>query len=213
MSTTKIHLLRHGEVENPENVIYERLPDFHLSVRGQEMAKASADFIAKGEVMSNINQIYSSPLDRTIETARYASTALGGLPVKVDDRLIESQNKFAGKNVNQEIKRLANEHHYIQIFKYFNRPFTPSWGEPYVQVAQRMFEFIEEVRQKHQGEEVLIVSHQSPIWCVRRLYEHKNPQHNPKMRVCSLCSITSLIFNDEAGELVHTEYRTPAAHI
>jgi hypothetical protein len=46
--TTIVHLVRHGEVANPDRILYGRIPGFHLSDDGQMMAKAAAGFMAAG---------------------------------------------------------------------------------------------------------------------------------------------------------------------
>jgi broad specificity phosphatase PhoE len=213
MSKTTIHLLRHGEVENPQNVIYERIPGFHLSGRGNKMAEVAAEFISKNDQLRSIKHIYSSPLERTLETAKPTAIALGNLPIITDDRLIEAQNNFAGLNVKNEVSRLFKARKFKTLWRLFHDPKAPSWGESSLEIAKRMSSVIDELREKHQNEHVLIVSHQSPIWTARLYYEGKNVQHLPNRRVCSLASITSLTFNNEADELIDVKYRTPAANI
>ena len=43
---TIVHVMRHGEVHNPEKILYGRLPDYHLSERGRAQALAVADWLA-----------------------------------------------------------------------------------------------------------------------------------------------------------------------
>ncbi|MDN6768989.1 MAG: histidine phosphatase family protein, partial [Bifidobacterium mongoliense] len=69
MPITTIHFVRHGKVFNPDHLLYERLPGFHLSDRGRRMARATARFIAADPDMSRSTTVYASPLDRTRETA------------------------------------------------------------------------------------------------------------------------------------------------
>src|SRR5439155_16002206 len=76
--------LRHARVDNPGNLIYARLPGFHLSERGGDEAAALAGILGSAPVSA----VYSSPLDRAIETAR-ALAAPHGLEVLPDDRLLE----------------------------------------------------------------------------------------------------------------------------
>ena len=57
---TVVHLLRHGEVHNPEGVLYGRIPDYHLSNLGQEMAQRIAEVTADRD----ITYVVSSPLER-----------------------------------------------------------------------------------------------------------------------------------------------------
>jgi broad specificity phosphatase PhoE len=58
--STIVHLLRHGEVENPAGIIYGRLPGYHLSANGRAMARAAADFFAERPVVA----LFCSPLER-----------------------------------------------------------------------------------------------------------------------------------------------------
>ena len=69
MSATTIHFVRHGKVYNPDHLLYERLPDFHLSDLGRRMAQATATYLARNPQTNTIAAVYSSPLDRTRETA------------------------------------------------------------------------------------------------------------------------------------------------
>jgi len=89
--STIVHLLRHGEVENPAGIIYGRLPGYHLSANGRSMASAAADFFAERPVVA----LFCSPLERAQETARPVAERLG-LDIVTDDRLIESWNHFEG---------------------------------------------------------------------------------------------------------------------
>ena len=45
---TIVHLVRHGEVANPDGILYGRIPGYHLSEDGRMMAKAAAGFLAEG---------------------------------------------------------------------------------------------------------------------------------------------------------------------
>src|SRR2546421_12352436 len=92
--TTIVHLLRHGEVENPAGIVYGRLPGYHLSANGRSMAEAAADYFAERAVVA----LFCSPLERAQETARPVAERLG-LEIVTDDRLIESWNHFEGMEV------------------------------------------------------------------------------------------------------------------
>ena len=69
MPTTTIHFIRHGKVYNPDHLLYERLPGFHLSDRGMRMAQATGAYIAADPKLNTVAAVYSSPLERTRETA------------------------------------------------------------------------------------------------------------------------------------------------
>src|SRR6202041_1781232 len=91
---TVVHLLRHGEVHNPNHVLYGRLPDYHLSANGRMMAAAAADYFEGRPVAA----VFASPVERAQETAQPVAERLG-LPITTDDRLIESRKVIEGKSV------------------------------------------------------------------------------------------------------------------
>ena len=198
-ATTVVHLLRHGEVYNPQGILYGRIPGFHLSEDGRLMAKAAADFLAGRDVVA----LRSSPLDRALETAAPLS-ALFGLEATVDDRLIEPSNRFEGTTFGPGSGALSNPAHW----RYLYNPFRPSWGEPYASIAARMFEVMTEVARAARGHEAVCVSHQLPIWTARRAAEGKPLWHNPTRRQCALASVTSFAYVGDA--ITGVSYADPA---
>ena len=80
---TTVHLLRHGEVHNPGKILYGRLPDFHLSDLGRQMADLAAHALATRDVA----QVWSSPLDRAQETAAPLVEQFCVTPI-LDERII-----------------------------------------------------------------------------------------------------------------------------
>ena len=185
--TTVVHLLRHGEVHNPNGVLYGRLPGYHLSANGRMMADAAADFFAERPVAA----VFASPLLRAQETAQPVAERLG-LEIITNDQLIESANVLEGKTVT--LARLALN---PANWRYLWNPFKPSWGEPYLDIAHRMLADVHRARTAAAGHEAVCVSHQLPIVSVRRFVEGKRLWHDPRRRQCSLASITSLEFADE----------------
>src|ERR1700730_10333316 len=152
--STIVHLLRHGEVENPAGIIYGRLPGYHLSANGRSMASAAADFFAERAVVA----LFCSPLERAQETARPVAERLG-LDVVTDDRLIESWNHFEGLKFgvgDGALRRPANWPDLIN-------PFRPSWGEPYQEVATRMLAMMATARAAAAGGDAGGVSHHLPM--------------------------------------------------
>jgi broad specificity phosphatase PhoE len=76
-------------------------------------------------------------------------------------------------------------------------PLKPSWGESYRAVSARIFSlFIDMYKELKPGEEGIIVSHQAPIWVLRRKICQLPLAHNPYSRGCSLASITSFTISD-----------------
>jgi broad specificity phosphatase PhoE len=200
--TTIVHLLRHGEVHNPEKLLYGRLPGYRLSERGVRMAEAVAAALAGRD----ITYLVASPLQRAQETAQPIADKLG-LPIDSDERLIESGNWFEGKRFgvgNGSLRHPA-------VFARLWNPFRPSWGEPYVEIARRMTAALHAARAHGEGHEAVCVSHQLPIWTLRRYAEHKRMWHDPRRRQCALASLTS--FHFEGDRLTGISYSEPAADI
>lgn len=201
-SVTRVHVLRHGEVHNPDKVLYGRLPGYHLSDLGRRMAKVVADAVAGRD----ITRLVSSPLERAIETATPIAQALG-LDIAVDERLIESTNVFEGKNVGVGDGVLSQPRYWRHLWN----PFRPSWGEPYAQVAGRMTAAIHDAAELVRGHEALLVSHQLPIWMARLRAEERRLWHDPRRRQCALASLTTFTFSsDSALQLVSVDYDEPA---
>ena len=194
---TVVHLLRHGEVHNPNHVLYGRLPGYHLSVNGRMMAVAAADYFDGRPITA----VFASPLERAQETAQPVADRLG-LQITTDDRLIESANVLEGKSVS-----LASLAVNPLNWKYLWNPFTPSWGEPYTQVVTRVRQVIDRARETARGKEAVCVSHQLPIWVSRLAAEHRRLWHNPSTRQCALGSVTSFTFDGD--ELTGVAYAVP----
>src|SRR6476469_2116957 len=90
-----VHLVRHGEVDNPDRVLYGRLPGFKLSELGERQAAAAAQYLADE---FDVGYLVSSPLERARQTAGPLSEALG-LDTVIDERLIEASNHLQGRIV------------------------------------------------------------------------------------------------------------------
>jgi broad specificity phosphatase PhoE len=187
-TTTIVHLVRHGEVANPDGILYGRIRGFNLSEDGQLMAKAAADFMAGRDV----TVLRSSPLDRAVQTAEPIAAQLG-LPIEIDKRLIEPWNHFEGLNVGVGDGSLRDPRHRI----YLRNPFRPSWGEPYKEVAARVLAAVTDAARAASGHEAVCVSHQLPIWVTRRSAEGRTLWHDPRRRQCALGSVTSLTFTGD----------------
>jgi broad specificity phosphatase PhoE len=195
--TTIVHLLRHGEVHNPEGILYGRLPGFNLSEDGVLMAKAAANYFAGRDITT----VVSSPMERAQQTAAPLAEAFG-LDVVLDDRLIEAANSFEGEKF--AVKRLRDP----RLWPRMRNPVRPSWGEPYEEVARRMLRAATAARDVARGHEAVCVSHQLPIWIARQKAEGHRLWHNPNKRQCGLASVTSLVF--EGNALIRVDYAEPA---
>jgi broad specificity phosphatase PhoE len=201
-----VHLLRHGEVHNPDRVLYGRLPGFGLSDLGVAQAKLAAEFLAQRPIA----YLVASPLERAQQTARPLADALG-LPIATDERLIEADNHLQGKPVAGGAGLFRDP----SLFKYYRNPFRPSWGEPYAQIAARVLDAARTARDAAaaagDGHEAVCVSHQLPIVCARRRAEGKRLFHDPRRRHCALASVTSFTFDGDAVTAI--SYHEPATGV
>jgi len=198
-----VHLMRHGEVHNPEGVLYGRLDGFHLSDLGHEMARTVADHLADHDV----THVVASSLLRAQETATPVAEA-HGVAITTDDRVIEAANAFEGHLVGgMNPLDFVHPSHWSKLVN----PFRPSWGEAYADIAERMAAAIADARSAARGHEAVIVSPQLPIWTARNALMGKRLWHDPRKRECRLASLTTLTYvGDDLESLTYSE---PAASL
>lgn len=201
---TTVHFLRHGEVHNPEKILYGRLPGYHLSELGRKMADRVAEYLRAQH--ADITLVVASPLERAQETARPSAEAFG-LEVGTDERIIEAGNQFQGLTFGVGDGSLRRPGHWWKL----RNPLRPSWGEPYTEQAARMLAAADEARVRAEGHEALLVSHQLPIWTARGAAEGRRLAHDPRHRECALASLTSLHY--VGHRLVGVTYREPVADL
>ncbi|MGP5246212.1 histidine phosphatase family protein [Corynebacterium flavescens] len=202
MSSTIVHLVRHGEVFNPDKILYGRIPGYHLSSRGHSMAARTAQAFRGHDV----THLAASPLQRTQETSR-PFAQLTGLDVEIEPRLIESGNQFEGLRTKGWNSQLWNPRYWPQL----RNPAIPSWGEPFSDIAARMLDAVADAQRKAEGHEAILVSHQLPIVMVQRSVLGKRLPHAPWNRECDLASVTSLVYQDD--QISDIYYSAPAQAI
>jgi broad specificity phosphatase PhoE len=199
MTRTVVHLVRHGEVHNPDAILYGRLPGYRLSSSGEAMA----DLVAAALDGRDVTVVRSSPLERAVQTAAPIAAVFGVEPT-TDDRLIESDNVFEGKTFGVGDGSLKNP----SVWRHLWNPFRPSWGEPYDDVAARVLGAVADARAAASGHEAVLVSHQLPIEVARRRIAGHRLWHRPDRRRCALASITSLVYDGD--RLLWVDYAEPA---
>ena len=193
-----MHLIRHGEVENPKGVVYGRLPGFNLSERGERQAKQSAQRLQDADLVA----VWSSPLERAQQTARMIAEP-HDLEVVTDDRLLESETTLEGLT--------RDAFHFFRSPKHwwhFRNPMTPSWGESFASIRARMLEAVKEAASKAEGREIALVSHQTPVLVARLTLTRRRTPPWMGLTPCATGSITSLVFDDE-GRVVSASYFSP----
>ena len=200
---TSVHVVRHGEVENPKKILYGRQSGWFLSKRGEEMAKVLGEWAKP----LNIGAVHASPLERAQQTAKPMADA-HNLIINTDERLIEAANVFEGKPFGVGDGVLRQPSAWPKLWN----PWKPSWGEPYVDQVNRMLAAVFAARDAANGKDAIVVSHQLPIWILRSAIEGRRFLHDPRKRICTLASVTSIHFDDE-GLITNLTYSEPAKHL
>ena len=192
MPATTIHFVRHGKSRKSRHLLYERLPGFHLSEVGVRMAQATAHYIAVNPRLNTVSAIYSSPLERTRETAGEILTALNEvretrgeepLELTTDERIIEARNEFRGTRIGYGEGALWKNGNWEAGTQPVE---AKAGGESYQSIAHRVQAFALEKVGEHPGEQIIVVSHESPIWSYRHMLETGHPEHNMLLRHTAL---------------------------
>ena len=200
MPETVVHLVRHGQVENPRRVLYGRLPGYHLSARG----RAQAELLAGHFAGARLAAVLASPLERAQQTAAPIATA-HSLEVRTDLRLIENSTIFEGAAGNLAWYILRHP----KLWWKLRDLRAPSWGERNVDMVERVHAVVDAAREEFAGRQVVLVSHQGPIWVARLAFERRRLSHWPGRRRCTLASVTTLTFDGD--QLTGVGYAEPAA--
>ncbi|RWR24832.1 histidine phosphatase family protein [Agrococcus lahaulensis] len=209
MPARRLHLVRHGEVHNPDRVLYGRMPGFVLSARGHRMAALAAEHLATGPSARRVVRLAGSPLERAQQSAQPWAESFG-LDVRTERRIIEPTNCFEGKTFEA-----SGALRHPTSWPLLRNPFRPSWGEPYRAIAQRVIAAMEdawdELAESDDDGDIVFVSHQSPIWMAHLQLAGKPLWHDPRSRRCQLSSITSFARID--GRFTEIDYAEPAASV
>lgn len=196
---TTIHLVRHGKVENPKGVIYGRLPGYHLSELGKQQAQAAAAHLKDAA----IGALWSSPMERAQETAAIINEP-HGLEMITDERLTETLNSFEGVRRTWRGILLG---HPLKWWRLRN-PMRPSWGETFAQVKERTLEVVWQAAEAAGGNDVVIVSHQTPVLVARLALAKRRVPPWLAFTPCHTGSVTTLEI-DADRRLVRASYFRP----
>ncbi|MDX2376025.1 histidine phosphatase family protein [Microbacterium sp. LRZ72] len=198
MPADRLHLVRHGEVFNPTRVLYGRLAGFGLSDDGRDMARRAAEHVQRLD--RPVRTLISSPLQRARESSE-PFTELFGLEAVIDERVVEPMNVFEGKRMRRALLNPLN-------WRHLRDRDLPSWGEPYAHVVSRMRQAMNQAWDAAASGDVVIVSHQLPIWATHLSVAGERLRHDPRRRRCALSSVTSFV--REEGTWREVAYAEPA---
>ncbi len=153
---TRLHLVRHGQVENPEKVVYGRQLGWHLSARGRKEAEAVARHLADRP----LQRVYTSPLERAKETAEIVAAAWR-CPAEARDDLLESQLCAPWEGLSWREVRWRDVRGWM---RYLTRPHEiREVPETLRALAARMEDALAAIVAAHPGGEAVVVSHGDPI--------------------------------------------------
>ncbi len=150
--------MRHGQAENNvSRTLVGRHIESHLTEQGRNQVIDTAKQLRN----IRIDKIYASPVIRTRETAQIVGSVLG-MDYEVDERLYEIE---LGKLVGMNYEEVTTK--YGDLFLRFyseHDPVLDSFGvEPFSAVKRRVKSLLEDVLQKHEDNNVLMVTHLDPI--------------------------------------------------
>ena len=163
------------------------------------MAQQAAEFVRGLD--RPVSALIASPLQRARESAE-PFTELFGIEPVIDERVIEPTNVFEGRRM---VRALLNPWNW----RHLRRPALPSWGEPYNDVIARMNKAMTEAWGSVDGGDVVIVSHQLPIWVTHLAVAGLSTRHDPRERRCALSSVTSFEMAD--SKWTEVSYAEPAS--
>jgi broad specificity phosphatase PhoE len=203
---TLISFVRHGQVHNPKDLYYGRLPGFHLSDEGRRQAEAAAEALRDRDIAA----VYSSPLVRARQTAEIICSLHPGLTLQFSDLLLDVHSPFDGRPVDEVAARDWNVYTGV----------GPEYEQP-EDVLERVRQFVAEIRRNYSGEHVVAVTHKEPILLMLLFSRGKPLTPEAKRSLPSLGfpqdspvpgSIFTFVYGTTAGdELLRTEYAQPGA--
>ena len=156
MVSSRLYLIRHADVENPNKVLYGHLDGFQLSALGRAQAEALGDQLRS----EDLTRIVSSPLARAVETARLVNERLARPAVLETDPAL----------------REAEFSRYLQGLPYWQVPLLrPLWfvhkarrglvagDESIDRLGGRILEVVRRLARDHPEETMAVVSHADPL--------------------------------------------------
>ena len=196
---TLLLLIRHGENDYVKKKrLAGRLPGVHLNETGHKQAKVVAQSLAPRLKKASVKAVYSSPLDRTMETAEPIAEALN-VPIIARPGLIETDyGDWQGKTLKDLGRR--------KLWKVVqNNPSLMRFpgGESFAETQTRMCNEIETLRNEHSEKDVIIcVSHSDPIKLVVSYYLGLPLDFFQRLMIAP-ASITTMLIGDSGSRLLN----------
>lgn len=160
LMASRVHLIRHGEVDNPDHIVYADLQEFGLSGIGEAQAKEAATYLSDHSIAA----VCASPLTRAVQTAMVIA-APHGIEIDVVDDLTEFGLSVRWRGLRWET---LDDEFPGEMTAYLNHPWDLSFSpESLHEMADRMEAAILSQHLSHSDGELVVVSHQDPVQAVR----------------------------------------------
>ena len=152
-----IIFLRHGQAENnTKKILAGRSPGVNLTATGVQQAEEAGKMLES----LNISKIYSSPIDRALQTAEIVGKHCD-LDITSDQRLIELD---MGKFTKMPYDEIFAKHGNVFLKFYEGSDEVSENGvETFAAVQKRIFDMVDFVVNNHKNENVVLVTHMDPI--------------------------------------------------
>ena len=162
--------------------------------------------LGKTRLVRTLSSVFDLPFSRIQFTPDLMPADITGTNIIVKT---EAGNEFRGKRIGHGEGALWKNGNW----KLVTNLYKPSWGESYQHIAQRMDDFAREKVAQHPGEQIVVVSHESPIFSYRHYLETGHPEHWMFLRHTALASVTSVTYDNETGRVMSITYVDPAANV
>ncbi len=194
-------LIRHGENDYVKTGrMAGRLPGVHLNERGQQQVHELAEALAKAPIQA----IYSSPIERAMETAEPLAAKLG-LQVNVRPGLLETN---IGEWSGMELKAVRKLPEWKTVQSAPSRFRFPG-GESFAEIQSRLVNEIESIAKGYKGGElVACISHADPIKLIVAYYMGMPLDHFQRLG-CDTASVTMLMLSETGAVLLKLNQRPP----
>ena len=194
-------LIRHGENDySKKGRLAGRLPDVHLNERGQKQAEELAQAFAS----IPLKAIYSSPLERAMETASPIAKACG-LKVIQEPGLLEAD---VGEWQGRSIRKLALTKYWRVIQRAPSRAGHPG-GESFVQTQTRIVSALEALCARYKSRDMIAcVFHADPIKLAVAHFVGLPLDHFQRL-ACDTASVTMLVVHETGAHLIWLNHRPP----
>ena len=194
-------LIRHGENDYlKQSRLPGRLPDIHLNERGREQAAALAETLK----VLPIQTIYSSPLERAVETAEPLAQSLG-LTIQLRPGLLDTD---VGEWQGQNLRKLRKLPLWKQVQEQPSSVHFPG-GESFQELQERLVREIDLIRRAHKQKDMLaVIFHADPIKLVLASFIGLPLDNFQKLAVAA-GSVSVLVIGKSGGYLAALNLRPP----